>query len=107
FLAKRSLYLDSQHVQSWQRIQEMESKQVERPPSPEMKFTKPNFTQPLQNFDNLGEGSSVRLQCRLEPVGDPTMRIQWLRNGQPIPQGDTTFSVLNVFAFSFDTFKTY
>lgn len=90
-LARRSLYLDSQHLESWTKIQEIENREVVRPPSPEMKFPKPNFTQALSNFDNVGEGEQIRLECKLEPPGDPTMKIYWLLNGKPIPQGINNF----------------
>lgn len=47
-VAKRSIYLDTYHEESWAQIQEMESRVAERPPSPEMKFPPPTFTQTLQ-----------------------------------------------------------
>lgn len=87
-LARRSLYLDSQHLESWQQIQALESnKEDVRPPSPEMRFSKPTFLHPLKNFDQIVEGQSVRLETRINPVGDPTLKIQWLHNGKPISQG--------------------
>ena len=79
-------------MESWQKIQELEAPGEGRPPSPEMKFPKPTFTQPLQNAENLSEAQSIRLECRLEPVGDPTLKVMWLRNGQPIPQGKPLLS---------------
>ncbi|CDW54858.1 DUF1136 and I-set and Ig 2 domain containing prot ein [Trichuris trichiura] len=85
-----SLYLESQHEESWKKIKAFEEAQPERPSSPEVKFAAPNFTQVLQNVDNLAEGTSVRLQCRLEPLFDPTMKIAWFKNGQPLPQGNFT-----------------
>lgn len=87
-LALRSLYLDTQHEQSWSRIQEIENREVQRAASPEMKFPKPSFIQPLQNFE-LKEGEAVRLETRVQPVGDPSLKVQWLFNGQPISQGGT------------------
>ncbi|VDP16035.1 unnamed protein product [Soboliphyme baturini] len=83
----RSLYLESQHQDSWQQIQQIEAPPEPRPPSPERQFQPPAFTQPLVSVENLKEGDNVRLECRLEPADDPSMKIVWTRNGQPIPQG--------------------
>ncbi len=38
-------------------------------------------------MENLDEGDSVRLQCRLQPVNDPSLKVRWIRNGIPIPEG--------------------
>ncbi|KRX97658.1 Titin [Trichinella pseudospiralis] len=35
----------------------------------------------------INEGESVRLECRLQPAFDPSLKITWLRNGQPLPLG--------------------
>ncbi len=43
--------------------------------------------QALENVDNLNEGDSVRLEARVQPVGDPTLKVHWLKNNQPISQG--------------------
>ncbi|KHJ47621.1 hypothetical protein D918_01776 [Trichuris suis] len=97
-VATGSLYLESQHEESWKKIKAFEEAQPERASSPEVKFAAPNFTQVLQNVDNLAEGSSVRLQCRLEPLFDPTMKIAWFKNGEPLPQG-TRFRTLHDFDY--------
>ncbi|GMR57574.1 hypothetical protein PMAYCL1PPCAC_27769, partial [Pristionchus mayeri] len=82
----RNLYLDTQHAESWAKIQEIENRQVERPPTPEQTFDAPTFTQQLVGADNLPEAAAIRLECRLIPVNDPTLRVMWTRNGQPLPQ---------------------
>ena len=103
--AKGALFLDPQHHESWMRIQEMENRRTMRDvtpglfltsllaktlsfPSTEQRYPPPTFTQPLENADNLSEGDAVRLQCRLEPANDPTMRVVWLRNDEPLAQGN-------------------
>lgn len=30
------------------------------------------------------EGSRVHFEARIEPVGDPTMRVDWFLNGRPL-----------------------
>uniref|UniRef100_A0A1I8A3Q1 Ig-like domain-containing protein n=1 Tax=Steinernema glaseri TaxID=37863 RepID=A0A1I8A3Q1_9BILA len=62
--AKRNLYLDSQHEESWTKIQEMENREPIREPSPELSFPPPTFTEALQNVDDVLEGDGVRLECQ-------------------------------------------
>lgn len=47
-------------------------------------FQRPVFTQPLQNLDNLTEGETAHFECRLIPVGDPKLKVEWFRNEKPI-----------------------
>lgn len=86
--AKRNLYLESQHEESYAKIIELENKVIEKEPSPELVFGPPTFTQSLQNADDVLEGTSIRLECRLQPVNDPTMKVHWTLNGQPIGEGN-------------------
>jgi titin len=46
----------------------------------------PAFTKPLHNVDII-EGTNVHLECRLQPVNDPSMRVEWYVNGRPIRTG--------------------
>lgn len=47
-------------------------------------FQRPVFTQPLQNLDNLTENETAHFECRLIPVGDPNLKVEWFRNEKPI-----------------------
>lgn len=52
----------------------------------------PSFTKSLHNVDT-SEGNNVHLECRLQPVGDPNMKVEWFVNGQAIKTGEFfTFS---------------
>lgn len=83
---KKNLYLETQHEESWNKIQELENRQPEHEPSPELVFQPPNFTQNLANADELTEGDFIRLECRLQPVNDPTLKVTWTVNGNPLPE---------------------
>lgn len=48
---------------------------------------KPAFGRPLKNIEHLPEGKSAHLEATLTPVNDPTMVVEWFRDGRPIPQG--------------------
>lgn len=43
----------------------------------EISKSKPIFVQPLSDPKPVGEGKNIHLECRLEPLGDPTMRVEW------------------------------
>lgn len=49
-ISKRNIYLDSQHEQSWVKIQEIENRQPIKEPSPELVFLPPTFTTQLEVF---------------------------------------------------------
>nr|CAD2187171.1 unnamed protein product [Meloidogyne enterolobii] len=105
--SKRNLYLDSQHEQSWAKIQEMENFQPVKEPSPELHFSSPSFIVPLQNFEDLVEGDAVRLECRLQPVNDPTLKVFWTCNGQPLPEGNRFMPARNLDLVTLDILTVY
>ena len=49
--------------------------------------SKPIFTQTLQDIPPSTEGKNIHMEARLEPVGDPTMQVEWYFNGKPITVG--------------------
>lgn len=49
--------------------------------------SKPIFVVPLSDPAPLNEGKNIHLECRLEPMGDPTMRVEWFLNGKPVTVG--------------------
>lgn len=53
----------------------------------EISKSKPVFVQPLSDPKPVGEGKNIHLECRLEPLGDPTMRVEWFHNGRPVTIG--------------------
>lgn len=46
--------------------------------------TKPIFMKPLKNHQTI-ELANVHFETRLQPVGDPTMKVEWFCNSKPIP----------------------
>jgi hypothetical protein len=48
---------------------------------------KPVFTRPLSDPHPVKEGQSVHVECRLEPLGDPTLQLEWFHNGHPLTIG--------------------
>lgn len=79
------LLLDTSHPISLQKIQELESiDKYARLEAPDREFEKPQWIQPFENVDDVGEGQVVELRGLVEPSGDPNLRIEWLMNGHPL-----------------------
>lgn len=47
---------------------------------------------------DVQEAKSVRFECRVEPINDPTLRIDWFFNGKPFATGSRVH-VVNDFGF--------
>lgn len=41
-------------------------------------------------MDNLVEGERCHLECRLEPINDPNLKVEWFVNGVEIKAGEST-----------------
>uniref|UniRef100_A0A1B6D7W5 Ig-like domain-containing protein n=2 Tax=Clastoptera arizonana TaxID=38151 RepID=A0A1B6D7W5_9HEMI len=84
--AKSSIILDSQRPEGLEKIRQLESATpFQRPEVPEaVTRQRPVFTQPLQNIDFIAEGQTAHFECRLIPVGDPTLKVEWFRNEKPL-----------------------
>jgi titin len=46
----------------------------------------PVFTTSLRDV-HIREGQRAHFECRIIPVSDPNLTVEWLHNGQPIKQG--------------------
>jgi titin len=79
---------ESQNEMSLEHIQYLEdASRYRREISEDLSvMTAPSFTRPLHNIETM-EGTNIHLECRLQPVGDPSMRVEWFVNGVPIKTG--------------------
>lgn len=76
------------HRGTYEKTRKLEDKFVEpHYDIEEISKSKPIFTQPLNDLPPLNEGKNIHLECRLEPMGDPTMRVEWFQNGKPVTVG--------------------
>ena len=61
-------------------------------PAPEDLYSKanplpPKFKTEIKNLIHLKENEPVHFECKLVPIGDPTMKVEWYKDGQPLPFG--------------------
>ena len=85
-IPKGSIIYDTQRPEGLEKIRKLEEHQAYKRPDVEEPVTRqrPVFTQPLQNIDNITEGQTAHFECRLIPVGDPTLKVEWFRNEIPL-----------------------
>lgn len=78
--------MDSQRPEGLEKIKELEMAVPFKRSDYSEPITKqrPMFTQPLQNIDCINEGKTAHFECRLIPIGDSSMTVEWFRNGMPL-----------------------
>lgn len=79
FTARSSIDTSSMHKGIYEKTQKLESSKFVEPQYEieEISKSKPYFVQPLSDPKPVNEGKNIHLECRLEPLGDPTMRVEW------------------------------
>ncbi len=74
-------------TESIQKLEQALSKREEQAALEEDKPNPPRFVSEIQPILDLAEGAAAHFDCRVEPVGDPSMRIEWFHNGRPLGSG--------------------
>lgn len=92
-----SIEQTSQHPSSLQQIQQLEdySKYQRQESMEESCNQKPVFIRPLQNLGELEEGRNAHFEAQLTPVNDPTMRVEWYKDGQQITASSRITAIFN------------
>ena len=58
----------------------------------------PVFKLTLISPEPVSDGKNIHLEARLEPIGDPSMKVEWFFNGRPLTIG-SRFKTYNDFGF--------
>lgn len=85
--AKAGLYLDTLDEQRLKKIKELEQYERPKPVEEEQPGQRPVFLTALTSLENLKEGDRAHFECRVEPINDPDLKIEWFLNGQKIRAG--------------------
>lgn len=86
FSVRASIEQTSQHPESLQYITNLEDySRYQRTESvEESSKQRPNFIRPLHDLGQLNEGRNAHFEAQLTPVSDPTMKVEWYKDGKPI-----------------------
>lgn len=94
---RASIEQTSQHPDSLKYIQQLEdyshyqrSESVE-----ETSAQRPVFIRPLQNLGELQEGRNAHFEAQLTPVSDPTMKVEWYKDGRAITASSRITTIFN------------
>lgn len=83
---KKDLVLESQYPAGLEKIQYLEdSTRFKRTELvDEVVNIRPRFITKPKNLDNMKEGQLAHFECKLEPVTDSNLKVEWFKNGHPI-----------------------
>lgn len=90
-IARAALIQSTQHPAAMQKISYLESEHKRHWTTEGYAAShvqQPMFGRALRNV-SLSEGQSCHLEATLTPVNDPSMRVEWFRDGHPISQGQS------------------
>ena len=73
-------------AESVQRIEDLINRQIETPYEESEKAEPPRFLTHIKDLNKV-EGDSAHFECRLEPIGDPSLTIEWFLNDKPLVTG--------------------
>lgn len=59
-------------------------------PEDERIYPPPHFIVPLSDITQV-ENGRIHFEARIEPVGDPSMRVDWFHNGRLLPASKSYF----------------
>lgn len=87
----------SQYPDSLQYIQQLEdySKYQRSESIEETSTQKPHFIKPLHDLGELQEGRNAHFEAQLTPVSDPTMKVEWYKDGRPITGKKTILVIVH------------
>jgi len=101
------MQLDPNRPESWQKIQELEAPRPLAPDEPTAPKLAPKFLAGPQSHEDLAEGQTCHLECQIEPIDDPKLKIEWFHNGQLLVAGHR-FKHVHEFGYvSFDFVNVY
>lgn len=84
-IAKKSIYTETQSEETLQRLRSLEdtSRYQRKTTTEEIITQAPVFTMPMKDL-HVAENQAAHFEARVIPVGDPKLKVEWLRNGVPI-----------------------
>ena len=72
---------------SAQEMRQREYTMIQEGVSEGVSMDAPRFVTQLESLDHVIEGDNIHFECRLEPITDGQLGVEWLHNGQPLKTG--------------------
>lgn len=106
--SKRDIILESQLPQgiSGEKLKELERGPVTEAHKEDKPMSPPKFITQIESV-TIDESESVHFECRVEPKDDPRLRVEWYRNGKPLPTGHRFKTVYDMGFVSLDILYAY
>lgn len=106
--SKTNIILDSQLPEGMTaaKLKELERGPVSAAPKDDAVFGPPKFVTQIQSL-TVDESDAIRFECRVEPKEDPRLRIEWYRNGKPLPSGHRFRTLYDMGFISLDVLYIY
>ena len=95
---KSGLLLDTMDRDRLTQLRNLESRGQRAEVEGDVELMAPVFTSALNNVEGVTEQGRVHLECRLEPINDPNLKVEWFMNGKSIQTGHR-FKTRNDFGF--------
>lgn len=85
-IGKDEIDKSSQYPDSLKYIEKLEdySKYQRSDSYEEVQPLPPTFVRSLHDMGDLQEGRNAHFEAQLNPVSDPTMKVEWYKDGKPI-----------------------
>lgn len=72
-----------------------------------LEVEEPKILQPLVEKIEAQEGESVHFECRIAPINDPILRVEWLRNDELLPDANRFIQNFEFGFVTLDILYTY
>ena len=79
--------------------QAMHQKYVQEQPE---STSPPEFKSPIKDQNSIREGGFAHFEARLEPVGDSSLRVEWLKDGRPVEASKSHDSFYSLYSKSYN-----
>lgn len=82
--------MESQHPEGLEQIQYLEdtSRYQRAMWTEEVVKVHPRFLTKFKDLENLREGQNAHFECRLEPITDPNLKVEWFKDGKTLTIGE-------------------
>jgi hypothetical protein len=80
---RETIVKDTIHESALQQINYLESQRVTQTQEEGLTTQAPIFTASVRDLQVV-EGAPAHFEAKLVPIGDPTLKVEWLKDGRPI-----------------------